>query len=79
MDNITFVGRVGTGDNKPIIIVLENVLQLDPVSIKTTDKSEVVLALTFTAHYTDTNILNGTPPYKIYYPKTKTVTPPEQP
>ncbi|MGE7689678.1 hypothetical protein ACQKMI_10720 [Lysinibacillus sp. NPDC097214] len=78
LDNIAFVGRLGVEEgNKPVIIVVENVLQLDPIAIKTTDKGEVVLALNFTGHYADENILNGTPPYKIYYPKAKTVTPPE--
>jgi len=76
LDNIAFVGRLGTdGGNKPVIVVIENVLQLDPVSIKTTDKGEVVLALNFTAHYSEKQVLNGTQPYKIYYPKEKTVTP----
>lgn len=80
LDNISFVGRLGTtGDNKPVIIVIENVLQLDPVAIKTTDKGEVVLALNFTGHYSEQQVLNGTHPYKIYYPKEKTLTPPEQP
>lgn len=80
LDNIAFVGRLGTdGGNKPVIVVVENVLQLDPVSIKTTNKGEVVLALNFTGHYSEKQVLNGTHPYKIYYPKEKTVTPPEQP
>lgn len=78
IDNIAFVGRLGTtGENKPVIIVVENVLQLDPVAIKTTDKGEVVLALNFTGHYAEKQILNGTHPYKIYYPKVKTIVPPE--
>ncbi|MEK5486801.1 hypothetical protein [Lysinibacillus sp. FSL M8-0355] len=79
LDNIAFVGRLGTtGGNKPVIIVIENVLQLDPVSIKTTDKGEVVLALNFTGHYSEQQILNGTQPYKIYYPKEKVVTTPPE-
>lgn len=80
IDNITFVGKLGTtGENKPVIIVVENVLQLDPVAIKTSDKGEVVLALNFNGHYSEQNVLNGTQPYKIYYPKEKVVTPPELP
>ena len=65
LDNIAFVGRLGTdGGNKPVIVVVENVLQLDPVSIKTTNKGEVVLALNFTGHYSEKQVLNGTHPYK---------------
>ncbi|WP_419958963.1 hypothetical protein [Psychrobacillus sp. BM2] len=70
VSNIALVGRIGTGGTRRDgIIVLENVLQKEPVAIKTSDKGEVVMTLTFEAHYTADHINTGRHPYKIYYPK----------
>ena len=81
IDNIAFVTKYGAccGDNsgKPVVILIENVLQIDSLSMKTTDKGEVVIPLTFEGHYDVDNVMNGTAPYAIYMPKEVTVKPDE--
>ncbi|MEG0694161.1 MAG: hypothetical protein RR440_00300 [Erysipelotrichaceae bacterium] len=80
IDSVALVGRVGaTCDSghsgQPVIIVLENVLNTEPFSVKMTDKNEVVLPISFEAHYTSKEIENGTHPYAIYFPKEVVPTP----
>lgn len=65
IDNITWVGRL-SGTNDPVIIQVYNALSTGGLTLKTQDKNEAVIALTFTGHYSDTDL--DTPPFDIYYP-----------
>ena len=71
IDNITWVGRL-SGTNDPVIIQVYNALNTSGLTLNVADKSEAVLALTFTGHYVDTNL--DAPPFNIYYPKAITNT-----
>ena len=48
IQNVAYVGR--KSDNTPVIIVIDNALATGGVTIKTSDKSEAVLPVTFLAH-----------------------------
>jgi hypothetical protein len=68
-DYITNVALVGllSGTDKPVIIILKNVLSLDGLAVKRDDEKDNVLPITFTAHMDP-----STPtvlPYEIRYPK----------
>lgn len=64
ISNVGLVGRL-TGSNKPVIIIVENVLSIDGLSMKTEMDNEVVVPVSFAGHYDET----GVAPYKIYFPK----------
>lgn len=66
LDNITWVGRL-SGSNNPVIIQIFNALNTEGVTLKTEDKGESVLPVTFAAHYDAADL--DTVPFKIYYPK----------
>ena len=63
--NVTWVGRL-SGSNLPIIIVVKNALATNGLTLTTADKSEGVVAMTLTGHYTVSDL--DTPPFEIYYP-----------
>lgn len=63
--NVTWVGRV-SGSTDPIIIVVKNALCTNGLTLTTADKSEGVIALTLTGHYSVADL--DTPPFEIYYP-----------
>ena len=63
--NVTWVGRL-SGSNLPIIIVVKNALATNGLTLTTADKSEGVVAMTLTGHYTVSDL--ETPPFEIYYP-----------
>lgn len=67
IDNITFVGT-RSGSTDPIIIQIYNVLNINGLTLTTTDKGEAVVALEFEGHC-DTADLD-TPPFAIFYPPT---------
>lgn len=71
IDNITWVGNL-SGTNEPVIIQVYNALNTNGLTLNVADKAEAVLALTFTGHYTDTDL--DSPPFAIYYPKAITNT-----
>lgn len=73
INNLTYIGTI-TGSEIPVIIQVYNALSIDGLSIKTEDKKEAVLGITVYGHYTEDDL--DTPPYKIYYPKKKTVATP---
>lgn len=73
INNLTYIGTI-TGSDIPVIIQVYNALSIDGLSIKTEDKKEAVLGITVYGHYTEDDL--DTPPYKIYYPKKKTVATP---
>ncbi len=66
IQNIAWVGTL-SGSNKPVIILIENALCLDGLSVKTADSKDNTLPVTFTAHADPTN--PKALPYAIYYPK----------
>jgi len=65
IDNITWIGKL-SGTNNPVIIQVYNALSTGGLSLQTQDKNEAVVELTFTGHYSDSDL--DTPPFKIYYP-----------
>lgn len=66
IDNITWVGRL-SGSKQPVVIVVENALATGGITLNMADKSEGLLATTFTGHYDLTD--NNSPPFAVYYPK----------
>lgn len=63
--NVTWIGRL-SGSSLPVIIVVKNALCTNGLTLTTADKSEGVIALTLTGHYTVSDL--DTPPFEIYYP-----------
>lgn len=70
LDNLTYIGTI-TGSDTPVIIQVFNALSTDGLNIKTEDKKEAVLSVTVYGHYTEDDL--DSPPYKIYYPKKKSI------
>jgi hypothetical protein len=68
IDSIAFVGRQ-SGTNKPVVIVLENVLSMEGLTLNTQDNNEAIVPIVFGAHSSDEDILSGRSPMKIYWPK----------
>lgn len=68
LDNIAFVGRL-SGSAKPVVIVIDNAISLEGLTITTADKGEAVVPVVFTGHYDENNVELGVAPYKIYWPK----------
>ncbi|MEO7904640.1 MAG: hypothetical protein ABIR91_02500 [Candidatus Saccharimonadales bacterium] len=69
ISNVAFVGRI-SGNDKPIIIVLDNALSLDGLTITTSDNDEATIPIKFGAHYDADTVELGAAPYRIYHPKT---------
>ena len=65
LDNLTWVGRL-SGSNDPVIIVVKNALATNGLTISFADKSEGLIPVTITGHYTADDL--ETPPFEIYYP-----------
>lgn len=65
LDNLTWVGRL-SGSGKPVIIVVKNALSTSGLSISFADKSEGLIPVTVTGHYTADDL--DTPPFDIHYP-----------
>ena len=65
-DNITWVGRL-SGSEDPVIIVVKNALATNGLTISFADKSEGMIPVTVTGHYSLDDL--ETPPFDIYYPK----------
>jgi phage FluMu protein gp41 len=68
IDSIAYVGRV-SGTNKPVVIILKNVLSLEGLNFKTEDNKEVVIPIKFAAHADEADVQAGTLPVLIYWPK----------
>ncbi len=66
IDNVTFVGKI-SGKDKPIIIQVQNAMNVDGLSLSVKNKDEAVIAMKFTGSY-DASKLDE-PPFAIYYPK----------
>lgn len=66
LENVALVGKL-SGSQKPVVIILKNVLNSDGLKVKTEDDKDNVLPITFTAH-TDPLTPNAVP-YEIHYPK----------
>lgn len=73
LTNIAFVGRL-SGSNKPVVIIIDNAISLEGLTIKTSDKSEAVVPVVFRGHYDETSIETGSAPFKIYWPKVEVPT-----
>ncbi|PSL42126.1 hypothetical protein B0H99_101374 [Planomicrobium soli] len=66
-DSIALVARL-TGSNKPVIIVLHNVLSMEGFTLPTEDEGEATIALNLGAHYDADAEGNVNSPYTIYWP-----------
>jgi hypothetical protein len=64
LDNVAFVGRL-SGSSKPVVIVIENAISLEGLTISASDKAEAVIPVVFTGHEEEA----GVAPYRIYFPK----------
>lgn len=67
-DSIALVARI-SGSDKPVIIVLYNVLSMEGFTLPTEDEGEATIALNLGAHYDVDEAGNELPPYKIYWPE----------
>lgn len=65
LTNLTWVGTL-SGSDKPVIIVVENALSMNGLSLSVADKNEAVIPITVTGNYDDSDL--ETPPFEIYYP-----------
>lgn len=63
--NLTWIGRL-SGSSDPVIIVVDNALCLNGLSLTMADKAEAVVPITVTGHYSLDDL--DTPPFKIIYP-----------
>jgi hypothetical protein len=68
IDSVAFVGRQ-SGTNKPVVIVLENVLSMEGLNMTTEDNNEAIVPIVFGAHSDEEDILSGRAPVTIYWPK----------
>lgn len=68
IDNVAFVGRL-SGNNKPVIIIVKNVINMEGLNIETEDDGEVTVTMAFKGHYDQDNVELGEGPYEIYWPK----------
>lgn len=68
LDNVAFVGRL-SGSSKPVVIVVENVISLEGLTLNTADDAEAVIPIRFQGHYSEGNVSDGSAPFKIYWPK----------
>jgi hypothetical protein len=67
-DSIALVARL-SGSDKPVIVVLYNVLSMEGFTLPTEDEGEATVALNLGAHYDIDEAGNELPPYKIYWPE----------
>lgn len=72
LDNIAFVGRL-SGSSKPVVIVIDNAISLEGLTITTQDKAEAVVPVVFRGHYDQDTIDSGSAPFRIYWPKVAVV------
>jgi hypothetical protein len=68
LDNVCFVGRL-SGSSKPVVIMIENALSVEGITLTTADNAEAVIPVRFVGHYDDGNAAEGSAPFKIYWPK----------
>lgn len=67
ISNMAIVGKI-SGTDKPIIIILDNVLSTGGLEIATEDNGETVIEQTFEAHATHEQLEADEFPWKILYP-----------
>jgi hypothetical protein len=72
LDNICFVGRL-SGSSKPVVIMIENALSVEGITLTSADNAEAVIPVRFVGHYDENNVAEGAAPFKIYWPKEATV------
>ncbi len=69
IENIAWIGNL-SGSQKPVILIVQNPLALDGITLTMQDKNEVKLPVTMYGHYADDDL--ETPPFDILYPVIKT-------
>jgi hypothetical protein len=69
LTNIALVGKV-SGTDQNIICMLYNALSDNKLEMKTEDKNEMSLEVTFSAHYDPSDVM--TEPWAIFFPKAPT-------
>ncbi|MCM3739236.1 hypothetical protein M3210_03025 [Oceanobacillus luteolus] len=72
LENIAYVGRL-SGTQKPVIIVLKNVISAEGFTMTSEDSNEAVIPITFNAHADFEDAQAGKTAYTIYWPKEGTV------
>ena len=65
LDNVVLVGTI-SGKTNPVIVKLQNVICDQAFSLGMAPKDEAVLALSFSAHYTNTDLASE--PWTVEYP-----------
>jgi hypothetical protein len=68
LPSIAFVGRQ-SGTNKPVVILMENVLSIEGLTVKTEQNNETIVPIRLAAHADADDIATGKIPVKIYWPK----------
>ncbi|MGJ9384254.1 hypothetical protein [Salipaludibacillus sp. CF4.18] len=70
VENIAFVGRL-SGSQRPVVIVIENALSMEGLSLTAEDNNEAIIPITFKGHLDSEEAGTDKAPYRIYYPKTQ--------
>lgn len=74
LTNVTYIGTL-SGSDKPVIIQINNAIDLGGLTFKTEDGKEGTIDVTFEGRYAITD--EGVPPFAIYWPKATTPDPEE--
>src|SRR5690625_4252788 len=68
LENIAYVGRL-SGSQKPVIIILKNVLSAEGFTLGSEDNNEAVIPITFNSYADFEDAQAGKTAYEIYWPK----------
>lgn len=68
LSSVAFVGRQ-SGTSKPVVILMENVLSIEGLSVSAEQNNEVIVPIKLAAHADAADIAAGTLPVSIYWPK----------
>lgn len=74
LTNVTYIGTL-SGSDKPVIIQINNAIDLGGLTFKTEDGKEGTIDVTFEGRYAISD--EGVPPFAIYWPKATTPDPEE--
>lgn len=73
VDNIGIVGRL-SGNNQPIVVIMDNALVSEGVEVSTEDNAEAVFEQTWQAHADYNQVQNGKYPWRVFYPPEAPIT-----
>ena len=66
INNVAWIGT-RSGSDEPVIIIIDNALGMEGITLAMADKNEGTIPITFAAHFPITDL--NTVPCRIYYPK----------